>query len=83
MRTFVLGLVLAGLASPALACMNDVESSQHEREFRSQYGEPMTQAPAPSAVGRLASVVDPGLAAVGAACLTGALFLTANKRAKG
>ena len=82
MRTLVFGMILAGLASPAFACMNDVESAQHEREFRSEYGEPMTQAPTSSAVGRLTKVVDPVLAAVGAACLTGAFFLTASKRAK-
>ena len=32
-------LVLVGLASPAMACINDNELPTHEREFRSQYGE--------------------------------------------
>ena len=30
-------LVLAGLAGPAAACINDIELPAHEREFRSQY----------------------------------------------
>jgi hypothetical protein len=33
----LLALVLAGLAGPAAACINDDELPSHEREFRSQY----------------------------------------------
>jgi hypothetical protein len=31
-------LAFFSMALPALACINDNESSEHEREFRSQYG---------------------------------------------
>ena len=31
-------VVLVGLCSPAVACLNDNETLTHEREFRSQYG---------------------------------------------
>lgn len=34
----LLCVVLVGLSGPAMACLNDNETSTHEREFRSQYG---------------------------------------------
>ena len=40
-------LALIGLAGPAAACLNDVELSSHEREFRSQYNGPGNPSPAP------------------------------------
>ena len=36
-RIFGIGLVVALMASSAVACLNDRELSTHEREFRSQY----------------------------------------------
>ena len=40
------GLLLLGICGSAGACMNDRELPQHEREFRSQYGEMLAEAPA-------------------------------------
>jgi len=34
----LLCVVFVGLCGPAVACLNDNETSSHEREFRSQYG---------------------------------------------
>jgi hypothetical protein len=34
----LLCVVLVGLSGPAVAWLNDNETSTHEREFRSQYG---------------------------------------------
>jgi hypothetical protein len=34
-------------AAPVLACINDAELPNHEREFRSQYNEVVSQPPAP------------------------------------
>jgi hypothetical protein len=38
MRLFAACLLLAATAMPAVACINDIESPSHEREFRSRYG---------------------------------------------
>lgn len=46
---FTFAAVLA-LSSPALACINDTELINHEREFRSQYQESDYQPPQPEAV---------------------------------
>src|SRR5947209_2033862 len=48
MRLLLIGLVIAGLTSPAIACINDIELPSHEREFRSQYRGPQTPPSAPS-----------------------------------
>jgi hypothetical protein len=37
MRRLLAFLAVMGLCTGALACINDNESPQHEREFRSQY----------------------------------------------
>ena len=48
-RFFAIVLIGIGgaLASPASACLNDVELPRHEWEFRSEYGDP---SPYPEAV---------------------------------
>lgn len=38
LHSLLLCVVLVGLCGPAVACLNDNETSTHEREFRSQYG---------------------------------------------
>ena len=85
MRTLVLGVVLAGLtglASPARACMNDVESSRHEREFRSDYGDESSEV-VPTPTYPMARWTNPALYGGGAALLAGAFFLVGFRRAKG
>jgi hypothetical protein len=45
------GLVIAlALAGPALACINYSETSNHEREFRSQYQESQYAPPEPEPI---------------------------------
>lgn len=39
MRRLFLTLASIAIATPAFACINDVEVKNHEREFRSQYRE--------------------------------------------
>lgn len=75
MRPILTWLALFGLATPALACLNDVELPQHEREFRSQYREQENPPPAPSAEPQ----TQPGnhlLVGGGAAMLMGAVALS-------
>jgi hypothetical protein len=67
-------LALAGLASPAAACINDNELPAHEREFRSQYAGPASAPPAPSA-GFGGPVGHRVLIGAGAALLTGGVAM--------
>ena len=92
MRLIVALIAVAGLASPAFACMNDRESPQHEREFRSKYRDAAPQPgsstdpdsyPAPAAPGRspiLAQNRDSVLLGSGVALLAGALVVTVGRR---
>jgi hypothetical protein len=76
MRTLLASLVLAGLAGPAAACINDSELPTHEREFRSQYRGPAAPAEPPSAAP--AGPVDNRLLAwAGGALLVGAVAVSA------
>ncbi len=45
MRRFLACFALIVLASPAVACLNDIELPSHEREFRSQYKRSTPPAP--------------------------------------
>ena len=64
MRRLIACLALALSAVPAAACINDSELKTHEREFRSQYGQPAPPPSAPTSaepvgslpVGRIAAV---------------------------
>lgn len=85
MRSGALALiVLAGFAAPVVACINDSELPNHEREFRSNYGDPTSPAPAPPKILDLAGIPShPMLLGAGAALLTGAFFVTVNGRRAG
>lgn len=65
-------LVLVAFAVPATACINDVELSTHEREFRSQYHNAPASPPAP-----VASPEPAGRPSAGLLTGTGAVLLTA------
>ena len=45
MRTLLTIVAAAALAGPALACINDTELVDHEREFKAQYEESQYQPP--------------------------------------
>ncbi len=76
MRTLFVIIAFVGLAGPVGACLNDRETPQHEREFRSQYGEPaVPREPIP-----LAHSPSPKLFGAGAVLLTGAFFVAVNLR---
>ena len=47
MRTILSFALVVALASPAVACINDTELINHEREFKSQYQESQYQPPEP------------------------------------
>jgi hypothetical protein len=47
MRHFLSLAAVLALSGPALACINDTELINHEREFRSQYRESQYQPPEP------------------------------------
>ena len=89
MRFIVALITVASLASPALACVNDRETSQHEREFRSNYRDSSPQ-PGPStapddyaAPGRspiLARTSDRVMLGSGVVLLAGAGLIAARKR---
>ncbi|SIO28244.1 hypothetical protein SAMN05444166_3467 [Singulisphaera sp. GP187] len=84
MRLALALIMLAGFVAPAAACLNDRELPQHEREFRSNYGEPTSPTPAPPKSLDLAGFpAHPMLLGTGAALLTGAFFVTmGNRRAR-
>ena len=74
----VLTMVLLG--SPAIACINDYELSEHEREFRSNYNQPVPPPPSP------APASEPGppvLVASGVLMLVAAAFVGLRGRARG
>jgi hypothetical protein len=74
-------LILVGIAAPAAACINDSELPNHEREFRSNYGEPTSPTPPPPKPLDLARFPShPMLLGTGTALLTGAFLVTANGR---
>lgn len=50
MRHLFAALALLALAGPAVACINDTELINHEREFRSQYKESEYRPPQPDTV---------------------------------
>jgi len=50
MRALLTVAALVALATPVLACINDTELINHEREFRSQYQESQYEPPQPEAV---------------------------------
>jgi hypothetical protein len=75
MRPILTWLALFVMATPVLACLNDAELPQHEREFRSQYHEQENPPPAPSAEPQ----TQPGnhlLVGGGAAMLAAAVAVT-------
>lgn len=72
--------VLLGLGGPAAACMNDNESTEHEREFRSQYAG-FAGLPSVDRVAYRRSVDHQLLIGAGAVLLIGA-FTLAVKRAR-
>jgi hypothetical protein len=76
MRKLLAALMLAALAGPAIACINDIELKSHEREFRSQYR--ASPQPAPKS-----ESADPAhtriLLASGAVLLVGATVFAAKK----
>lgn len=76
--------ILAGIAAPAAACINDSELPGHEREFRSNYGEPTSPPPPPPRALDFAGFpTHPMLLGTGTALLTGAFLVTVNgKRAR-
>lgn len=92
MRLIVALIAVATLASPAFACINDRESPQHEREFRSKYRDPAprpdpsadpAEYPAPAAPARaliLAQRRDSILLGAGGALLAGAVVVTVGRR---
>ncbi len=65
MRRFLACLALIVLASPAVACLNDVVLPSHEREFRSQYKRSTPPTPA----------VEPGYPAGSSLLLGGGTLL--------
>jgi hypothetical protein len=76
MKRLLACLVLAVLAAPAAACLNDVELPSHEREFRSQYNL-STPPPAP-ALESTEPIGNPLLLGGGTVLLIGALGLAAT-----
>jgi hypothetical protein len=50
MRSLLTVAAILALATPVLACINDTELINHEREFRSQYQESQYEPPQPEAV---------------------------------
>jgi len=79
MRFLLTCLIIAALASPAVACINDIELPFHEREFRSQYRAPANPPAIPSTEPTGPS--NPSLIlGVGGVLLTGATALTVTGR---
>jgi len=84
MRLGLALVLLAGLAAPAAACINDSELPQHEREFRSNYGEPTYPDPTPPKRWDLVGFPpNPMLLGSGTALLTGAVLVAMNGRGRG
>jgi hypothetical protein len=50
MRHFLTITAVLALSGPAVACINDTELINHEREFRSQYRESQYRPPEPQQV---------------------------------
>ena len=92
MRLIVALIAVAGLGSPAFACMNDRESPQREREFRSKYRDAAPRPgsstdpddyPAPARSSILARAGDRELLGSGVALLAGAVAVTVRRRSPG
>ena len=82
MRGALALILCVGFAVPAFACLNDRELPSHEREFRSDYGDPASPVPPPPPnLGDFA--VNPSESmwlGAGAALVTGAFFVSVNGR---
>lgn len=78
-------LIVVGWATAGFACLNDSEFPGHEREFRSQYGEPEFSEPTPPPSSDYTQhFVYPKIRRTGASLLVGALLLTLySRRPKG
>jgi hypothetical protein len=68
------GLLLAGLGSPAWACLNDSEVDSAEREFKSQYQVQPTPEPTPPPSSNSDGLKTYGPLILGGALLVGAVF---------
>ena len=76
MRLILAVFACVSLAGPAFGCLNDRELPRHEREFRSDYGDPASSTvPLPAPPVPLAGQSSPVILGAGVALLTGALFL--------
>lgn len=84
MRSLMICLLLLVLATPALACINDVELPIHESEFRSQYARPNPPPPSPEPpAARPNYRLNAGLMiAAGGALLIGAAAIGLRARAR-
>lgn len=79
MRRLFVCLALALCAGPAAACVNNSESTSHEREFRSSYKGGVAPSPSPTS----APMRTPLMFLGGGVLLTGALTATlATRRRK-
>jgi len=81
MRRLLACFTLAAFASPVVACINDVELPNHEREFRSQYREEANVPSPPPPVESSPGPSNQALIGGGAVLLLGAvaLALTAGR----
>jgi hypothetical protein len=76
MRLFVACLLLVATAMPVAACINDIESPSHEREFRSRYG----SGSAPSAPSSYPPTIPFLLSAGAGLLMTGAIIAVGRLR---
>jgi hypothetical protein len=77
MRHLIALVAALAVAGPALACVNYSETSNHEREFRSQYQESQYQPPAAEPVTSNRPYV---LGGVGVAMAAAGAFMLARLR---
>jgi len=78
MRQLLASLLAIAFTTPVIACINDVELPNHEREFRSQYNNVVSQPPAPPPAEASPSPSNQALMGVGGALLLGTVVLTLN-----
>jgi hypothetical protein len=79
MRSVAALLTILAIAAPASACINDREVDRHEREFKSNYLDPILP-------GSLSPEAEPAVrplayGGLGAALLLGAFFVRSRKSA--